>query len=149
MTSEQLLQLKQMTRTAIGLRYMKERAFNKITEDQYRWLILQGIDDTKVEPEPLPEPPVTSESEREGMSVEEIEEAFNPSNGKSQKEKLLSLLLDGQYHTTVEIRNRVYGSTSMSISRVAARIDDLRKDGHDIPKAVLDHDKIYKYKLIV
>ena len=47
---------------------------------------------------------------------------------QSQKQRLLELLLDFQPHKTPEIVEKVYGNSSLSLSRVGARINDLCKD---------------------
>lgn len=51
---------------------------------------------------------------------------------KSQATKLLELLSDGKPHSTVEICEKVYGAQHLGLSRVGARIYDLRKRGHEI-----------------
>jgi len=143
-----------MTRSEIGIKYMKDRAFGKITEDQYAWLIKQGIEETQEIKETLPEPSVTSESEREGMTVEEIEEAFNPSRtthtdkveGTSQKAKLLNLLKDLEWHGTDQIQLIVYGADKLGVARIAARIHDLTKDGFEIESKKTD-GTIWSYKM--
>jgi len=50
----------------------------------------------------------------------------------SQKEKLFELLRDGEPHRTDEIVEKVYGDKRLSLSRVGARIHDLKIDGHNI-----------------
>lgn len=158
MTVEQLTELRKLTRAEISTKYLKDLAFKKITVDQYDWLRAQGIDDTKVEPEPLPEPPVTSESERASMEPDEIDDFFNPSRtthvdkpkGTSQTDRLLELLLDNKWHSSLDIRSKVYGDEALSLSRVPARIAELRKSGHKIEGRWADYEKkIYEYQLTV
>ena len=50
----------------------------------------------------------------------------------SQAQKLLNLLLDGEAHRTDEIMQRVYGGEHLGLSRVGARIYDIKKRGHRI-----------------
>lgn len=69
-------------------------------------------------------------------------------DGKSQKAKLLDLLLDYQWHTTREICKVVYGSEHFGGSRYAARIRDLKDDGWDITDAEHVEGTIYQYRLI-
>ena len=50
----------------------------------------------------------------------------------SQSTRLLKLLLDGNPHSTVEIMHSVYGGEHLGLSRVGARIYDLREKGYSI-----------------
>ena len=51
----------------------------------------------------------------------------------SQADRLLKLLSDGERHSTVEILHVVYDLTSdKGIGRIASRVSELRKRGHDI-----------------
>jgi hypothetical protein len=70
---------------------------------------------------------------------------------KSQTQKLYELLKDGERHSTREIQIFVYGSDHLGSARIAARIADLRKEGHDIPNAERDeHDPtVYWYRMKV
>lgn len=50
----------------------------------------------------------------------------------SQTQKLYELLSDEKPHITLEIMEVVYGSKHLGICRIASRISDLKKDGHNI-----------------
>ncbi len=70
----------------------------------------------------------------------------------SQTQKLYELLSDGRPHSTEEIKEVVYGGCYLSMSRAAARVDDLRngrwrgKECLNIPRAeVLDKSKPKTY----
>jgi hypothetical protein len=56
----------------------------------------------------------------------------NRKEGSTQKDRLYSLLKDGKWHTTIEIAKRVYGVNHAGICRVAARVNDLRKEKFSI-----------------
>jgi hypothetical protein len=67
----------------------------------------------------------------------------------TQTDRLLELLKDYKPHRTDEILREVYGSEHMGIARIGARINDLKKRGHNIFGY---HDptnrKLYVYKLV-
>lgn len=67
-------------------------------------------------------------------------------NGLSQKQKLLDLLGDGEWHTTPQIQKDVYGGDHLGVARISARILDLRSDGHLIESKKMDKT-IWAYKL--
>jgi hypothetical protein len=69
---------------------------------------------------------------------------------KSQTDKLEDLLLDYLPHRTDQILSVVYGGSHLGISRIGARIGDLRKRGHNIPNATRDncHKTLYWYRII-
>jgi hypothetical protein len=55
---------------------------------------------------------------------------------KSQKARLLELLMDGKKHTTNEIKEKVYKVTDKSCyANIHGRASELRKEGWDIPDA--------------
>lgn len=67
---------------------------------------------------------------------------------QSQSSKLLDMLSDFQPHSTVEIMEKVYGNDHLGLSRVGARIFDIRKKGHDIEGwKDPNNPTIYWYKL--
>jgi len=49
----------------------------------------------------------------------------------TQTARLLQLLKDHKPHRTDEILREVYGSEHLGIARIGARINDLKKLGHD------------------
>lgn len=51
---------------------------------------------------------------------------------RSQAQRLLELLQDGEPHSTVEIMERVYGGDHLGLARVGARVWDLKTKGHEI-----------------
>jgi len=66
----------------------------------------------------------------------------------SQKQRLLHLLLDYQWHSTPEILEKVYGAAHLGLSRIGARCYDLKTDGHDIEGKNDEVNKtIYHYRL--
>lgn len=69
--------------------------------------------------------------------------------GNTQKGRLLNLLSDRQWHTTVEIMESVYqiDGQKEGICRIASRMTDLRNDGHKI-ESERDHGTVWKYRLV-
>ena len=66
-----------------------------------------------------------------------------------QTEKILKLLEDGQFHSTVEIMEKCYGSEHCGLARVSARVWDLKQKGHWIVgKRDPERKTVYWYKLI-
>lgn len=68
----------------------------------------------------------------------------------SQTDKLEKLLLDYRPHRTDEIMITVYGGKHLGIARIGARINDLKKRGHNIPNAIRDkyHKTLFWYRII-
>ena len=67
----------------------------------------------------------------------------------SQSKRLLALLSDQQWHSTVEIMERVYGGSHLGIARIGARVFDLRAKGHQIEgKKHPENPAIYLYRLV-
>jgi len=69
----------------------------------------------------------------------------NQSN--SQKARLLTLLSDYEWHDTPNIQVAVYGANHLGIARVAARVNDLKNDGHDIESRKITQ-AIWSYRLV-
>ena len=67
--------------------------------------------------------------------------------GTSQKQRLLTLLADYEWHSTPQIQIAVYGANHLGIARVAARINDLKNDGHDIESKKITQ-AIWSYRLV-
>lgn len=67
--------------------------------------------------------------------------------GRTQKERLLNLLNDKEWHSTVEIMEKVYGDDRLGLARVGARVYDLKKDGYQIYSERLK-DSIWQYRLL-
>lgn len=65
----------------------------------------------------------------------------------SQKERLLRMLQDGEWHTTPDIQRVVYGGSHLGVARIGARADDLRKDGHTIESKKVTKS-IWAYRLV-
>lgn len=83
-------------------------------------------------------------------TAETIQEAFG---GKivdaSQNEKLLLMLMDGEWHDTVSIQKTVYGADHLGSAAVPSRISDLKKKGHLIQsEPTVENPKIWRYRLI-
>lgn len=68
--------------------------------------------------------------------------------GMSQKEKLLAILSDGQWRDTPSILREVYRVGDKGIARVAARILDLRNDGHAI-ESRRKAGAVWEYRLVL
>lgn len=88
------------------------------------------------------------------MSEQELFNFFNPSTthpekqkGLSQKERLLAVLRDGEWHDTVGIQRDVYGAEHLGNVRTAARVKDLKNDGHMIESKKLSKT-IWAYRLL-
>ena len=72
-----------------------------------------------------------------------------PDKTMSQKQRLLNLLSDCEWHSTIEICDVVYGYDHAGLARVGARIWELRRAGHNIEgKRDSKHQTIYWYRLI-
>jgi hypothetical protein len=67
---------------------------------------------------------------------------------KSQKQKILEILSDGEWHTNIEIMQRVYDVSQGGYCNYKARIDELRNEHHNIPNAEKVGGKVYRYRLI-
>lgn len=64
----------------------------------------------------------------------------------SQKERLLRMLQDGQWHDTPSIQREVYGADHLGVARIGARADDLRNDGHTIESKKVSKS-VWSYRL--
>lgn len=64
----------------------------------------------------------------------------------SQTKKLLELLQDGNWHSTPEILEKVYGNEHLGIARIGARVYDISKHGHKIESRKKDKT-IWEYRL--
>lgn len=72
----------------------------------------------------------------------------NPHKGKSQKARMLEFLSDGQWHSTIEIQNAVYGANHLGSAAIPSRISELRnKDGYTIESNALSKS-IWEYRLV-
>jgi hypothetical protein len=88
------------------------------------------------------------------MSDDELRKFFNPSTthpdvpkGLSQKDRLLAVLQDGEWHDTVSIQRDVYGADHLGNVRTAARAKDLKNEGHMIESKKLSKT-IWAYRLL-
>lgn len=100
-------------------------------------------------PRPLPPSSASNEGEsRESLPLQGGGTSHtDPKRGISQKSRLLNLLNDRNWHDTMEIAREVYGYAHGGIYRVAARIFDIKKDGHQIESKKVSKT-IYAYRLI-
>ena len=147
MTPEQIQQFKTMSQQDVVAKYTKLLIAKKITKDQYNGIIAQH---RKLTQGLQKEDPIDVYLEAFG-GKEIFTEATPPpiESGKTQKERLYNLLKDKNWHTTREINDLVYGDKKLTQSRIAARINDLKKEGHNIQGKWYDHKaKIYSYKLV-
>lgn len=150
-----------MTRGEIARKYTRLRLEDKITEKQYDWLLSQATDDvaynlkgsgtgTTSEIKDSPSPQTTSSGvsyATNGMAEVDLLDSITMLGGQlTQGERLLMLLEDNQWHDTKEILLKVYGNEQLGLSRVGARIYDLKQKGYDI---ISRHKKgtIWEYKL--
>lgn len=138
MTSEQLEQLKAMPLIERTKKYTPLVLKGDITREQYEWIMSLNAPATYTQEEAV---------NALGGDLSPTTHHTDKIVGKSQKERLYSLLRDGAWHDTVEILEKVYGGNRSGIARVGARIHDLRQDGHTIEGR--DKTKtIYEYRLI-
>lgn len=158
MTQSELEQLRQLPRAQIATKYLKALAFKQITEQQFKWLVSQGMEECTEEPkETIVEPILTSENEREALTPDEIDDFFNPSKtshpdkieGKSQNERIAKYLFDGEWHTTPEIQKACYGADHLGSAAIPSRVSDLNKKGYNIESKQTEIRQIWKYKMTV
>lgn len=137
MTSDQLEAIKRMSVWEITKKYLPMKNAGAITKAQYDFLISLAN---------------TSPEAQNGLEANETvlsDETTHDDEvaGRSQKERLLGLLKDKEWHSTVEIMEKVYGSERYGLSRVGARIYDLKKDGYQIESERLK-DSVWQYRLL-
>ena len=65
----------------------------------------------------------------------------------TQKARIMWVLADNQWHTTLEIRERAYGDDHLSMARIAARMFELKKAGHQI-ESRRKQGTVWEYRLI-
>jgi hypothetical protein len=70
----------------------------------------------------------------------------NRRTGVSQKQRLLSLLSDGEWHDSPEIIREVYGD-KLTGARYGARIQDLKESGHEIESEKVEGSR-WKYRIV-
>ena len=117
MTQEEQKQLQTMTTREIVRKYLPMKISGALRQDAYIWLLKQAKDYTEVK-----------------VEKEELDTVLmTPTSGSAQKDRLFSLLSDNQWHSTIEIMQKVYDlGDRRGISRIAARIYDLKREGHNI-----------------
>jgi hypothetical protein len=67
---------------------------------------------------------------------------------KSQKQLVLELLSDGEWHTNIEIIEKCYNQHDGGYCNYKARIDELRNEYYKIPNAERITGKIFRYRLL-
>jgi len=70
----------------------------------------------------------------------------------SQTDRLYELLKDGEWHSTLEIMDIVYGIKHSGVCRIGARIGDLKKRGFVFdpkPKRDPESKTVWWYKMVV
>lgn len=144
MTQEQLSQLKLMSPGEIARKYTPLLIRGAIKKKDFDWLISQGLKNTSCEPTECPRNDGTSESVD---TASQFTTHDNEASGRSQKDRLLAMLSDGQWHTTPEIMERVYGSDHLGLSRIPARANDLKNDGYQI-ESRHDTKSVWSYRLV-
>jgi biotin operon repressor len=146
MTKEQLAQLKKMTRSQIARKYTPLRTKGVITHAQYMYLMSQASD--KTEQTQIDTAVEIYKHEFGGVEVSDQTTHTDKAVGKTQKARLLNLLMDGKWHDTNDIMLRVYRvDDKVGRCAIPQRIYDLRKEGHAIEKAHIKSN-LYKYRLI-
>lgn len=68
--------------------------------------------------------------------------------GLSQKARLLAILHNYKTHTTPDLLEKVYGDQHLGIARLAARINDLKKDGYLI-ESKKQGKSVWSYRLAI
>jgi len=142
MTQEQLETLKKMSAGQIARKYTPMLMKKQITREQFDRLIGLGVKDA-----PMPQnAPLESASAPIG-TVSQFTTHEDELTGRTQKQKLLEVLKDREWHTTVEILGKVYGLDHSGIARIGARIHDLKEDGYRIESEKLK-DSVWQYRLV-
>lgn len=119
-----------MTSWEVARKYLPLLSKGRIDAKQYAWLLAN-----------CQTPPViVTGHPTDTTHTDEAE-------GRSQKERLLSVLSDHAWHDTPEILERVYGGAHLGIARIGARIADLKADGHQIESKRLD-GSVWAYRLL-
>lgn len=102
----------------------------------------------------LYEPRTSNESYISTHGSSTIESATHPDapQGQSQKARLWKLLLDGLWHDTNEIQEKVYGKEHLGTANIKARIHEIRetlKEKGGTYEIVTEHEagSLWKYKL--
>jgi len=135
-----LPELKKMTQSERVARYWQPLARKEITDEQYVFL-------TTLKTKPLVERDV-SYAPDPASTVSGDTTHTDGVSGRTQKERLLSLLKDEKWHDTIEINRLVYGGEHLTQSRIAARINDLKNDGYDFEPARRKYGKVFEYRLL-
>lgn len=143
MTKQEVIDLiptiKQMTASERTRKFLPLKMNGEITIEQYDFLTTlktKPLVERDVSYAPDPAPTVSGDTTHtDGVS------------GRTQKERLLSLLKDGKWHDTIEINRLVYGGEHLTQSRIAARINDLKNDGYDFEPARRKYGKVFEYRL--
>lgn len=138
--------LKTMTRREIMAEYWPKVLSREMTSDELALALSQAkVEETTQEPsEPLLEPVLspTNETESDTTHTDEIK-------GKSQKARILSMLQDHLWHTSVEIMHRVYNiKEDRGVCRIPARICELRKAGYEIDTDGKTSRTVCRYRLV-
>lgn len=129
MTTEELTHLKQMSGAERLRKYWPLLQQGKITKAQYDFVLSLGRENKiNLETEAEPEGDDSSTGIVEGL----IKEFGGHEIKTTQKERLLALLSDGEWHTTPEIQTKVYGADHLGVARIASRVTNLRNDGYKI-----------------
>ena len=156
MTSEEVEKLKVMPVSERIKKYFPLKRGGKLTQQQYDWILALGIERSGKADRSGSDGGIQAQAVGTGGLGEGMGKVHEPPHeytthptteiGGSQKERLLTVLSDGEWHTTVEIGERVYGFHS-GIYRIGARIHDLKKDGYDIHSQATDNKAIWRYRL--
>lgn len=163
-----------MTKAEIIRKYWPLVVGKKVTPKQYEWLINEGKSNL---PDSGSETPIAPDGAGSGGNdprddgddfggdgnhegIDAVAEAIasriggtvtaHPDRGagRTQKDRLLRILSDGEPHTTPEIAKEVYNRDQAGICRIAARINDLKNEGFRIQSQKIK-GSIWQYQLSV
>ena len=157
MTEAQKLQLKAMTGKEVFDKYHAMVKSGTCTWLQFRavmklWRDLNPSQAAETAPESSKQADVvddTAERLVNAFGGEIVETTHtDKAKGGTQKERLLAALADKEWHTTLDLFEKVYGAQHLGSSRLAARIQDLRDDGYKIDSRK-NKGAIWEYKLSV
>lgn len=137
MTNDQLEAIKRMSVWEITKKYLPMKNAGMIDKRTYDFLI--SLANTS------PEAQNGLETNENVLSEETTHD--DEMAGRTQKERLLGLLKDKEWHSTVEIMEKVYGDDRLGLARVGARVYDLKKDGYHIESERLK-DSVWQYRLL-
>lgn len=147
MTSEEkIAEWRKMTQQELWRKYTPLLVAKNITSEQYDFILKHAKDYTDKPTGGCRDTASGGDYGGDNLSAGEVASMLGGFEGKTQKDRLLNLLSDGNYHDTPEIQAVVYGANHLGVARIASRINDLRNDGYLIETKHKD-GTIYCYRL--